>query len=194
MFARTVRFNSGYLSDRQLKKVGFRQVGVNVQISRDCTILGAENISIGNNVRIDGYSILSAQNGSLKIGNNVHVGAFSYLVCKKGITIGSYSTLSQGVRIYTVSDDYSGLTMTNPTIENKYKNLIEGEVILLDHVIIGSGAIILPNVTIGEGVAVGALSMVNTSLSKWGIYAGIPTKLIKRRKRDLLELMKDFNN
>jgi galactoside O-acetyltransferase len=118
MFNRKTRLNSGYLTESQLKKAGFRQVGVNVLISRDCTIVGPENVSVGNNVRIDGYSIISASTGSLKIGHNVHIGAFSYLVCKKGITIGSFSTLSQGVRMYSVSDDYSGMTMTNPTISS----------------------------------------------------------------------------
>ena len=193
MFNRTAKVNSGYLTETQLKKAGLCKFGANVQISRDCTIVGPENISLGNNVRIDGYSILSAATGALRIGNNVHIGAFSYLVCKKGISIGSYSTLSQGVRIYSVSDDYSGLTMTNPTIPSRYKNLVEGEVVLQEHVIIGSGAIILPNVTIGEGVAVGALSMIKVSLPEWGIYAGVPAKLIRSRGRDLLELVDELN-
>jgi galactoside O-acetyltransferase len=145
-------------------------------------------------VRIDGYSILSAATGALRIGNNVHIGAFSYLVCKKGIKIGSYCTLSQGVRIYSVSDDYSGLTMTNPTIPSRYKSLAAGEVVLQEHVIIGSGTIILPNVTVGEGAAVGALSLIKVSLPEWGIYAGVPAKLVRSRRRDLLELIKGFNN
>jgi acetyltransferase-like isoleucine patch superfamily enzyme len=194
MFSRTAKLNSGYLTESQLKKTGFREIGANVQISRDSTVVGPENISLGSNVRIDGYSILSAATGDLRIGNNVHIGAFSYLVCKKGITIGSFCTLSQGVRIYSVSDDYSGLTMTNPTIPSRYKNLTEGEVVLQEHVIIGSGTIILPNVTVGEGVAVGALSMIKVSLPEWGIYAGVPAKLIRSRRRELVELVKEFNN
>jgi acetyltransferase-like isoleucine patch superfamily enzyme len=192
MFNRKADINSGYFTESQLKKAGFREVGVNVQISKNCTIVGPENVSVGDNVRIDGYSIVSASTGSLKIGHNVHIGAYSYLVCKRGITIGSYSTLSQGVRIYTVSDDYSGMTMTNPTISSRYKNLLEGEVILSDHVIIGSGSIILPNVTLGVGAAVGALSMVKSSLPEWGIYAGVPARLIRSRRQDLLELVTEL--
>jgi galactoside O-acetyltransferase len=84
------------------------------------------------------------------------------------------------------------MTMTNPTISSRYKNLLEGEVILSDHVIIGSGSIILPNVTLGVGAAVGALSMVKSSLPEWGIYAGVPARLIRSRRQDLLELVTEL--
>jgi acetyltransferase-like isoleucine patch superfamily enzyme len=43
-----------------------------------------------------------------------------------------------------------------------------------------------------EGVAIGALSLVNRHLEAWGIYAGIPAKRIKDRKRDLLELEREL--
>ena len=56
------------------------------------------------------------------------------------------------------------------------------------HVIVGSGCVILPGVTLEDGVAVGALSLVTKSCKEFGIYAGNPARRIAERKRDLLVL------
>jgi serine acetyltransferase len=53
---------------------------------------------------------------------------------------------------------------------------------------VGAGSIIMPGVTLGEGVAVGAMALVKKDLDAWGIYAGNPVRLIKPRERGLLNL------
>ena len=60
------------------------------------------------------------------------------------------------------------------------------------HVIVGSGSVILPGVALEDGVAVGALSLVSKDCKAFGIYAGNPARRVKERKRDLLELEKQF--
>ena len=50
----------------------------------------------------------------------------------------------------------------------------------------GSGSVILPGVSLGEGVALGAMSLVNKSLEAWGIYAGQPAVWLKNRDKGLL--------
>ena len=82
--------------------------------------------------------------------------------------------------------------MTNPMIPIKYTNVVHADVFLGRHVIVGSGSVILPGVTLEEGVAVGALSLVNRNCEAFGIYAGNPARRIKERKRDLLELENFF--
>ena len=108
--------------------------------------------------------------------------------------MGDFSGLSQGVRIYSGTDDYSGQALTNPTVPHQYLNVHIAPVRLGRHVIIGSGSVILPGVTIGEGSAVGALSLVTKSLDDWGIYSGVPVKRLKSRSRKLLELENDLLN
>ena len=61
-----------------------------------------------------------------------------------------------------------------------------GKVTIKKYSQIGAGCIILPKVTIEEGVAVGSMSLVNTDLKEWMIYTGIPTKPLKRRSKELL--------
>ena len=78
--------------------------------------------------------------------------------------------------------------MTNPMVPSKYTGVTHADVFLGKHVIVGSGSVILPGVTLEEGVAVGALSLVQKKCEAFGIYAGNPARRIKDRKRDLLEL------
>ena len=77
-------------------------------------------------------------------------------------------------------------------LPNKFRKTIIGKVILKKHAIIGTGTTILPGVIIGEGVGVGAMSLVAKSLDDWKIYAGIPCKEIKERSKQLLDLEKEF--
>lgn len=58
--------------------------------------------------------------------------------------------------------------------------------------IIGTGSVILPGVTLHEGVAIGALSLVNKNCEAFGIYAGTPARYIGDRKKELLMLEKDL--
>ncbi len=181
-------FDPGYFTSDELVRFGFKSVGQNVKIAKNCTIIGLHNISIGSNVRIDGYTVLAAHSGYLNIGNYVHIAGGGHVSCAGGVKISDFCNLSQGVRIYSISDDYSGASLTNPTIPSQYLNVARAPVLLGRHVIIGSGSVVLPGVTIGEGASIGALSLVNKPLDGWGIYAGTPARWIRARLKDLLRL------
>lgn len=186
-------FDVGFFSEHELQNYGFKSLGKNVSIAKNCTIIGLHNISIGDNVRIDGYTtIVASGDGFLNLGSFIHIGGYSLLSAGAGITMSDFSGLSQGVRIYSKTDDYTGNSLTNPTVDPKYTSVTSGEVILNRHSIIGSSTVILPGVTIGEGSSVGALSLVTKNLPEWGVYFGSPAKKIKDRKKKLLELERDF--
>lgn len=174
--------NSFYSQD-ELIKINFNKVGRNVLISKKCSIYSPQDIEIGDNVRIDDYCILS---GRIKIGNNIHISAYSALYGANGIILEDFVTVSGRNMIYSATDDYSGEYMTNPMNEG-YRNVIGGPVILCKHTIVGAGCILLPNITLKEGTSVGAMSLVNKSTEEWGVYVGIPAKRIKDRSKKLLE-------
>jgi len=96
------------------------------------------------------------------------------------------------VKIYSNNDDYSGDYMTNPTIDKNFTNVVHGKVIIRKHAIIGFGAGVLPNVTIGEGAVVGALSLVKRDCKSFGVYAGVPARYIKSRSKKLLKVEKEY--
>jgi galactoside O-acetyltransferase len=176
-----------YLHSEELRDRGLKRCGDNVTIHETCTLIDVENMDIGNNVRIDAWSVLSAAKGSIRLGSYVHIGAQCHLAGRAGIEMCDFSGLSQAVRIYSATDDYLGGGLTNPTVPEKYLKLVMGRVTLGRHVIIGSGSVILPDVSIGNGSAVGALSLVKRSLDNWGVYAGVPVKRLRDRPRSLIE-------
>ena len=186
------RFDPGYWTSTDLRNFGFKNVGENVLIAKNTTIIGISNISLGNNIRIDGYTVINAFSGFLNLGDFIHIGGSSFLACAGGIEFKSYSTISQGVKIYSVSDVYSGNYMTNPLVPKEFTNVDYGLVTLNEHVIVGSGSVLLPGTTLLEGTAVGALTLVNRSIGPWGIYAGVPAKLVKARSREILNKQKLF--
>lgn len=184
------QYNQGYYSQEELQTLGFASIGENILLSRLARVYGASNISIGSNVRIDDFVILS---GKIDIGNFVHIGAFSSISGgKEGVILSDFCGLSNHVRIFGTSDDYSGETMTNPCIPIEFKKPTSKQIVLEKHCIVGSGSILLPNAYLAEGVAVGAMSLMAKKTEPWGIYFGIPAKRIKERKRNILELEKDF--
>lgn len=183
----TPLFLSGYYDSDELRAAGIGAVGRNVQVHRNLNVYRLENIFLGDNVVIDAYASLIAS-GELRIGSNVHVASYCLLSAGAGIELMDFSGVSQGVRIYSQNDDYSGEGLTGPTVPQDLRRVARGKVTLGRHVVVGANAVILPGVTIGEGSAVGALSLVNASLPPWGLFAGIPARKIRARSRRLLDL------
>jgi acetyltransferase-like isoleucine patch superfamily enzyme len=179
-------FDQGYYDSSDLSTMGFRAVGCNVRIAKNCTIIGLNNISLGDNVRIDANVVIACASGDLIVGNYVHIGAGSHLACVGGIKFDDFSNTSQGVKIYSGTDDYHGLTLTNPMVPQEYRGMELAPVLIGKHVIIGSGTVILQGVTLPIGASVGAMSLVTRSLEPWTVNAGIPARFIKARSMDLL--------
>lgn len=181
---------SSFYDEEELMQLGFKRVGQNVKISRKASIYGAENISIGNNVRIDDFCILS---GCIEICNYVHIAAYTSLFAGTiGIIMKDFSCLSSRCAVYAISDDYSGNSLTNPMVPDQYRKVQESQVVLEKHVLVGTGSTILPGVTVGEGSSVGAMSLINKSLDAWGMYVGIPCKKIRDREQNILQLEEEF--
>ena len=176
------------LGREAIEALGFAFVGENVQISDRASFYGANRISLGSNVRIDDFCVLSAGVGGISIGDYVHIAVYSSLIGAGKVSLSDFCNISSRVAIYSSNDDYSGAAMTNPMVPNEYTGVTHADVFLDKHVIVGSGSVILPGVTLEEGVAVGALSLVQKNCEAFGIYAGNPARRIKDRKRDLLEL------
>jgi len=145
-----------------IESIGFANVGNNVHISDRASIYGANRIFIGSNVRVDDFCVLAAGEGGIYIGSYVHIAVGSSLIGAGKITLSDFSGLSSRVSIYSSSDDYSGASLTNPTVPDEFKRVSDAPVYLGKHVIVGSGSVILPGIRLEEGVAVGALSLLHS--------------------------------
>ncbi|MBE0448530.1 MAG: acyltransferase [Actinobacteria bacterium] len=179
-----------YLTRETLGDMGFKALGENVKVSDKASIYNPEMIEIGDYSRIDDFCVLS---GRIIIGQYVHVAPFCLIAGgETGITMDDFSGLAYSVQVFSQSDDYSGRTLTNPTVSDKYKNERKAAVRIGRHVIIGASSIVFPGVDLADGCSVGAMTLVNKSTQPWGIYAGNPARRIKERKKDLLDLEAKF--
>lgn len=146
--------NLGSYDLKKLKKLGC-EFGDNLQLSSLCVLVNPHKMKFRNNVRIDAFCILSANDDGIEIGDNVHVSAGCYLFGGGGkILLESFSGLSAGVKIYTGSDDYLGNFLTNPTVPDEFRNLKLGPVSIRRHAIIGPNCIVLPGVDVGAAASV----------------------------------------
>ena len=115
-----------------------------------------ENISIGENTRINGSCQFRFKDGKIKIGSNVLFGQF--------ISVLSHS--------YNYSDSKSLITQ---------QGMYHKDVVIGNDVWIGAYTIILPGITIGDGAVIGAHSVITKDIPDYEVWAGIPAKKIKKR-------------
>jgi len=141
-------------------------IGDNVRIGDFVKLMpGTE---IGDNVRLDDYVNTS---GYCHIGNNV--------VVKRGTMIGQAT--------YIEDDVWFGSLVSTTRI--RYPKIIVEEhekeewIRVKSGAMVGSRALLLAGITIGEGAVVGAGSVVTRDCEPYGIYIGHPAKL--RRYRDV---------
>ena len=179
-----------FLGKEDLARLGLGHCGENVRISDKCSIYNPDLLVIGDNSRIDDFCVLS---GRITLGRNVHLAVFCNVAGgSEGVTMADFSGLAYGCNVFSQSDDYSGGSMTNPTVPEQFKKETKKAVLIGRHCIVGAGSYIMPGVTLGEGSSVGAMSMVTKSTEPWWIYFGIPAKKLKTRKKDLLECEKRY--
>ncbi|WNK20099.1 acyltransferase [Halomonas piscis] len=179
-----------YLSQQALEGMGFRRLGRNVKISDKASIYDCDKIEIGDNSRIDDFCVVS---GRVEIGRFCHITPMCLVAGGRlGVFLDDFCGLAYGAKVFSQTDDYSGATMTNSNVPAKYKKETFSRVTMGKHAIVGTGSVVMPGVDIAEGCSVGAMSLVTKSTEAWGVYFGSPAKKIKNRKKDLLELERQF--
>lgn len=180
-----------FYTENELNELGLKSFGKNVLISKKCSIYGAENMTIGNNVRIDDFCILS---GCISIGNYVHIAAYSALYGRYGIEIQDFCGISARGTLYSAIDDFSGDYMVSPMIPSEFTKLTTGKIVLKKYTQIGCNSVVFPKVVVNEGAVTGALTLIKKDVPSWTIVAGIPARVLKKRKKNLLEMAENLKS
>ena len=181
------RHENSFYSRKELDKLHFKSIGRNVLISRYTRFYGAEAMAFGNNIRVDDFCIFS---GAITLGSHIHIAAFCALYGKYGVEINDFSGLSPRCTIFSATDDFSGEYLMGPMVPAKYTKPECGKVVIKKYAQVGAGSILMPNITLAEGAAVGAMSFINRDLDEWSLYVGIPGKFYKKRKKGLIRKAK----
>ena len=123
------------------------------------------------------------------------------------LTIGNYCCIAEDVRFIVSSDHPSNCLSTYPFNEkiigeDGTSAISKGSITVSDDVWIGTRAIILSGVNIGQGAIIAAGSIVTKDVPPYAVVAGIPARIIKYRfsnemiklllKIDFSKLDKDF--
>lgn len=178
-----------FLTQSQLQAMGFKHLGVDVKISDKASIYNCDLIEIGDYSRIDDFCVVS---GRVTIGRNVHIAVFNNVAGGElGVTMEDFSGLAYGCHVFSQSDDYTGKSMTNPTVPAQFKSETKAPVVIGRHVIVGTSSIVMPGVTLAEGCSVGAMSWITKSTEPWGFIL-VFRQTYKNRSKKLLELEAEY--
>ena len=114
----------------------------------------------------------------LKIGAGTIIGDNALLAAQRGLTIGENVNLSSNVSIYSGEHDHRDPYFRSTPEKTR-------PITIGDRVWIGSNAIILTGVNIGEGAVCCAGCVVTKDVEPYNVVAGIPVKKVNERPRDL---------
>jgi acetyltransferase-like isoleucine patch superfamily enzyme len=146
-------------------------------------VMGPGQLIVGDNVTIDGkcsfvFAVRYCEQPTLRIGNNVGVGHLSTFVVGREITIGNNVMIGDQVVMF----DSPGHP-TDPALRLAGSPALPEDVKAIrieDNAWIGSGTIIYPGVTVGEGSIVARGAIVMSSVPPNVIVAGSPARQIAR--------------
>ena len=134
-------------------------------------------IRIGDEVKIGRYCTLRAGPGNILIDKETNFGAFNFIDAYGDFKIGRYSAIGSHSVIMTYTHVFDDLT-----IPIKFQNLELKKVKIGEGVWLGTHVVVLPGVTIGDGAIVGAGAVVTKDIPCYSIAAGVPAKVIRKRK------------
>jgi len=110
---------------------------------------------------------------NLEVRDDVFLNRCVFLDTKGGITLCDYVGLAEDVQIFTHKHSESD------HVVRKYE-----KVLLQDFVMVNSGAMILPGVTIGEQAIVAARALVHDDVPPNAVVGGVPAKVLRDRRTD----------
>jgi dTDP-4-amino-4,6-dideoxy-D-glucose acyltransferase len=184
--------NNDFLSSNEIAALGLRRAGRSVCISRHALLFACDRITIGDYSRIDAFCVISGGGEGVTIGRNVHISAYVSILGRCEVRIGDFATISVRCSIFSSNDDYSGSTMTNPTVPDKFRGSYDAPVNIGAHAILGTGVTVLPGVEIGESASIGAGSLVKSDVPPTTIVAGLPARFIRMRHSEHRALADKF--
>ncbi len=163
-------------------RIRMRRFGKNSLIDFGAVIEGAANISVADYVWIDRYVELNALAGEIEIGRRVHIAPRVIIAGFGGVYIGDYVGIGANAHILSHSEVVDGgKRMSGPMIPEDMKGMKTAPVRLEKDCVIGTGAVVLPGITIGEGAVVAPNSLVIKDVKPGMIVLGVPARTVSRR-------------
>jgi len=155
----------------------FSRIAADVRLGRDVKIHGFVNLygcTIGDETKIG--SFVEIQKG-VSVGRRCKISSHSFLC--EGVTVEDECFIGHGVLFI---NDKQPAAVTD---DGSLKTEADWEVartLVCRRAAIGSGAVILGGVTIGEGAMVGAGAVVTRDVPPGAVVAGVPARALARQR------------
>ena len=149
-------FNFCFYLRRHICKQLFKSFGNDCFLTDSITISDPKNISFGNRVSVHQYSLFDSTD-EIIIGNKVAIGSHcSFITSSHNFDDINIAIKDQGIKAKKIS--------------------------ISDNVWISNGVTVLQGVEIGKNSIIGAKSLVNKDIPENVIAAGVPCKILRKRK------------
>jgi len=186
------------------RRIGIKKCGKVLFIGKKVKIRHKKAIELGNGVSLEDYVYLDGlSKGGLKIGDNVKIGSYTIIACSGslkhlgigieigdnsgvgdhcffgaagGIKIGNNVIMGQNIRFHSEGHNFDKLD-----IPIKQQGVTNKGITIGDDCWIGSGAVFLDGVQVGEGCVIGANTLVNKNVPSYSVAVGNPVKIVKSR-------------
>lgn len=153
-------------------------LGDNVKINALCrnSVLIGNNVTINANTMIDCTGVINELGEGLVIGDNVGIAQSCFIQVRGLVVIGSNTIFGPNVSVFSENhkfDDVDELIINQGT---KRKGVSIGS-----NVWVGTRAVILDGVKVGNNAIIAAGAVVNKDVPDNAIVGGVPAKVIKYR-------------
>lgn len=178
LYSRFVHGESNFdaMMRRAVWRASIRKIGNGVQIAPGANFRNPETLELGNGVHIGAQTyIQGCPGGRCVIGDFVWIGPQSYLDARD-VEIEDHVGWGPGAKLLT--SEHTAIPEELPIIQT---DLRIRPVRIQSGADVGTGAIVLPGVTIGHGSIVGAGAVVNKDIPPLAVVAGVPARFLRWR-------------
>lgn len=155
------------------------EIGNDVTFRRDVELRAHNDaiLRIGNNCRIDrGVRLLSANDAELYLADGTRIGLYTVVNGGDSVTVGRNSLISGFAYLQTSMHRHESQELIQ---DQGYDH---APITLGHDVWIGTHAVIMPGIQLGDGAIVGSNAVVTKSVKAGSIVGGVPAKVIKERR------------
>jgi len=179
LYGRFVHGESAFdgLMRRAIWRARCRRFGHGVAIEPGAAFLHPETLQIGDGVFVGrGAYIQGRFDGTCSIGDHVWIGPGSYFDARH-LVLEDYVGWGPGAR--ALGSTHTGVPAAAPIIQT---DLLIRPVTVRRGADIGTGAVLLPGITVGENALVGAGAVVTHDVPAMAVVAGTPARVLSWRE------------
>ena len=168
---------TGAYERRVLLRAMCKSFGNGVRVGLGVLVLHPHTFEIGDAVFLGNQSYLQGRHdGHCVIGAHTWIGPQSYFDCRD-MELGEYVGWGPGAKV--LGSEHTGDPTDVPIIQT---DLVIKPVRVGKWSDIGTNAVLLPGVTVGEGAIVGAGAVVTKDVPPYAVVAGVPARVLSARK------------